>query len=134
VKREPTDTFESRESSRVDNKQACPRVSHLVLTNNCGTLANICLRVSRTLANQCIAFNRNSVDEKHRERCAARVSRLFCKLYPLILMLPSWHQRVISILGVIACVPFIMRTLAKRYVRTILLIRNFMDGNAMAIK
>ena len=53
--------FESRKSIHVDNKQACPHVSHLALTNNCGEFlfANIA-----ALVNKCIL---HSVESSRQE-------------------------------------------------------------------
>lgn len=68
-------TFESRKSIHVDNKQACPRVSHLALTNNCGEF--LFARVA-ALANKCIL---HSVEFSRRE-----ASRTMCSPNPTIVL------------------------------------------------
>lgn len=66
------DTPEPRESIPADNKQACPCVSHLVLTNNCGTLAKFLFARARACT------SRQSACRIQRIQLTERASRTRC--------------------------------------------------------
>lgn len=117
---------ESHESIHVDNKQACPRVSHLVLTNNCAGEFLFAMSHARGIS---VSHSTEFSRRKTPRTMYSPVPRLFCKLYPLILMIPSWHQQAISILGVIVCIPLYGNAHFGKTLHTILLILNYTDCN-----